>query len=171
MLQAVVKSMLPNERVRFEISQEAKGGLVVVLTPILAGDPDDVPDELKSLRAALCAPLIMRGASIDEISGEFMARVDEYAAGRKAGHSAMDELLLTLSEASKQAGKAVDKKKDAAKKNATSKTTPPASEPPAEDEDDDIGCCGDSCSSDEPAEVTPPAPMAVPAHANSLFDL
>ncbi|MDD3575477.1 MAG: hypothetical protein PHT38_01175 [Halothiobacillus sp.] len=172
MLQSVVKSMLPGERVRFEVSQEAKGGLVVVLTPILSGDPDAVPDELKSLRAALCAPLIMRGDSIEQISGEFMTRVGDYTAGRKAGQSVMDELLLSLSEASKQANKAVEKKKDESKTKSAGKKAA-ATPAPVDDEDDqgEIGCCGDSCPSDESAEITPPAPKVVPANATSLFDI
>lgn len=172
MLQAIVDSMLPNERVRFDISQDEKGELTIVLTPILSGDPDAVPDELKSLRAALCAPLIMRGNSFEQISGEFMSRVSDYSAGRKAAQNVMDELVLSLSEATKQATKAVEKKKNAAKTKEAAKK--PVSTP-VQDEDDDLdtGCCGDSCQpdEDEPADVPPPAAKTVPANANSLFDI
>lgn len=171
MLQAVVKSMLPNERVRFEISQEAKGGLVVVLTPILSGDPESVPDELKSLRAALCAPLIMRGDSIEKISGEFLTRVGEYTAGRKAGHSAMDGLLLSLSEAAKQASKSVEKKKNEAKTKLSEKKSAATTDSADDDDEGEFSCCGDSCPSDEPEYITPPAPKTVPANATSLFDI
>jgi PRTRC genetic system protein E len=118
----------PKERLRFTISLDSTE-LVVLLEPLLAPEPANVPQEAAQARACLATPLRLQGsgAQLDE---EFSRRVMGYAEVRQRLGDSHDELLQTLREANKETqAKVNDAKRNAKSRKAASPAAAPSRAP------------------------------------------
>ena len=123
MLNEIVTVLSAGDRIQCEISRTAHGVRVTV-TPLLADDAEKVPEEAQATRAALALPLVVTGATAEEVEAALGERFAGYAAARGELQHSYRSLLDTLREASKEAsGKALAK--------ATGHTRSTGTKPPA----------------------------------------
>jgi len=127
MLNEIVKVLSDGDRIQIEVGRTAKGVRLTV-TPLLADDAEKVPEEAQGTRAALALPLVVTGATAEEVESALAERYAGYAAARGELQHSYRSLLDTLREASKEAsGKALAKGAGQAK---ASGAKPPAASAP-----------------------------------------
>jgi PRTRC genetic system protein E len=151
MLNEIVTMLSAGDRIQFEVARTAQGVRLTV-TPLLADDPEKVPEEARATRAALALPLVVSGATAAAVEEALAERFQGYAAARGELNGSYRSLLDTLREASKEAsGKALAKAsgKAAGSRAATTVAATPSAETDEEDED-----------APAPAAVVAPAPQA-----------
>jgi PRTRC genetic system protein E len=95
------QAMLPNESLRFTISRQPKG-LVLLLQPVLHKSDEVVPKEAEQTRAVLAMPLRLSGSAAD-LDAAFAANLQGYGQARNELHDNYVSLLDALREASKDA--------------------------------------------------------------------
>ena len=123
----------PKESVRFTVSKQSDGRLLLVVQPLLHKKAEDVPKEAEQARAALAVPLRLVGVSAD-LDAHLAARLEGYCRARGELHDNFDALIEALKEASKEAKNRTTqaRKSSVAKpKSASSPPTPPAPSKPA----------------------------------------
>ncbi len=135
--------LLPGESLKFTVQRE-KGGLVVLLQPVLDHAPETVPDAVAQARANLSLPLRLAMPACD-LDQAFDRLIGEYAAARERLHDACQGVIATLREAEKatKAKAAVAAQTRAAKraagaartmevgKSETARAAPPSASAPA----------------------------------------
>lgn len=136
MLNEIVTTLSAGDRIQFEVARTAQGVRLTV-TPLLADDPEKVPEEARATRAALALPLVVTGATAAAVEAALAERFQGYAAARGELNGSYRSLLDTLREANKEAsGKALAKAagKTAGSKAATTVAAAPSAETDEEDE-------------------------------------
>ena len=156
MLNEIVTMLSAGDRIQFEVARAAQGVRLTV-TPLLADDPETVPEEARATRAALALPLVVTGATAEAVEAALAERFQGYAAARGELNGSYRSLLDTLREANKEAsGKALAK---AAGKTVGSKAATPVA-------------ATASTETDEEDEAAPaPAAAAPPPQAGEISTL
>ncbi|WP_347990295.1 PRTRC system protein E [Methylomonas sp. AM2-LC] len=91
-----------DERIQFTVTRKGDQ-LQVLIQPVMQCKlPDNTPDSIKNIHAALSMPLVVT-TSPENLNGDFLTTLAEYAGVRSQGHSDLKEALSRIKEAGKQA--------------------------------------------------------------------
>ena len=130
------KVLLNDESMRFQIKRTDKG-LEVTVTPELTSMDDNLPEDVKNLRAHLATPLFLIGTG-EELDIDFVSKLEKYSEARAEVKDAFESLLQTLDKATTEiknkendSGKSkkstkkssVEKPADESENNSSSKTS------------------------------------------------
>ncbi len=122
-LNTIHSAMADKERFRMEITREGNSISFIAL-PMLNDNEADIPEEAKTIRAALSMPFIISGTSIETMATEFADKLAGYGEVRQAATDAYQTLLSTLKDATADAKNTTSNKGKTNKAISAPKTAP-----------------------------------------------
>ena len=156
LMQALANVLQSGESLTIQLKKETTGFALIVM-PVLHVEPDDMPESLAAVRAALCAPLLIRG-SVEELEGSMAQQVALFSALRTETADAYHGTRALLISATEIAQKA--------------RVAPRAALPaPSQGRKKvDVGDEVETGEADTPDKPATPASVALPAkNPDSLF--
>lgn len=123
----------PKESVRFTVSKQTDGRLLLVVQPRFRKHAEDVPKEAEQARAALAVPLRLVGVPAD-LDAHLVARLEGYCRARGELSDNFDALIESLKEASKETKNRTTQARKSTVAKPKSATTAPAPSKPANTE-------------------------------------
>ena len=156
-----ILSLSMSDGEQFQINVTKRGdALDLVLIPKLSLGENEVPDDAKGLRAALAAPLAIKGVSPEGIEEVMAERFGRFCSARGKAKDALDDLVDTINDETANAkNKSAKKKAETTVAEKDSDTEIPKSSEKIEDK-----------VTDNAAELTKPKDVEPQKSGNSVMD-